>query len=59
MDDPPNIHVALTGTEVIVRFDKAAYPTEVAAVEVAHKKLERAKRIGDAQLVKLATIEPY
>ncbi len=52
-----NFSISISESEVIVRFDKSAYPTEVNCVEAAYKKLEHAMQLGDPQRIKYANME--
>ncbi len=57
MEDTSGFQVSITGTEVIVRFQKNSYPAEIAAIEAAQAKVDAALRSGDQHYINQTAIE--
>ncbi len=57
MDHPLTFQIAITDTEVLLRFDKARFPTEVAGIERALQQLTDAQQTGDPQRIQNATLQ--
>ncbi len=57
MDRPLPFAISITDTEVLLRFDKDRYPTEVAPVEAAYQQQQEAQQTEDPHRIKLATIQ--
>ena len=57
MDHPLTFQLASTETEVLLHFDKASFPAEVASVERAYQQLQTAQRTGNPQRIHYATLQ--
>ncbi len=57
MDHLPTFQIAITDTEVLLRFEKASFPVEIAGVERAYQQLQMAQRTGDPQRIQNATVQ--
>ncbi len=57
MDHPLKFQISITDTQVLLCFDKASFPMEVAGIERALQQLTDAQQTGDPQRIQNATMQ--
>ncbi len=57
MDQLLTFQISITDTEVLLRFDKASFPTEIAGIERAYQQLQDAQHTGNPQRIQNATMQ--
>jgi DNA-binding GntR family transcriptional regulator len=57
MDHPLKFQISITDTQVLLCFDKANFPTEVASIEQSYQQLTDAQQTGDPQRIQNASMQ--